>query len=119
MPYIRVIFPVREKEVASILRNAENKLAIRQALSQLFPKYPVEQIAIIPEPLSDEAMEFADNLLPLELKIDIGRHSAQLNENHSDRLCDWLTALCPALEKIHFGIWLREFSSNGFTEHKP
>lgn len=118
MPYIRAIFPESEKNVVRILRSREKKLAIRQALSKIFPKYDVEQIAIIAEPLSKERMKLSDNLLPLELTVDIGRHSETINDGHSDILTRQLIGYCPELNDIHFGVWLREFSSNGFTEHK-
>lgn len=119
MPYIRAIFPESEKNVVRILRNREKKLAIRRTLSKIFPKYHVEQIVIIAEPLSRERMELSDNLLPLELTIDIGTHSETINDGHSDILTAQLIRYCPELNGIHFGVWLKEFSSNGFTEHKP
>lgn len=119
MLYIRIIFPMREKGVVRILRNSENKLAIRQALSSMFMHYSLEQIVIIPEPLSDDAMDFADNLLPLTLVIDVGKHNGLIENYHSDILRSRLIDHCPELGKINFGVWIREFPSNGFTEHKP
>lgn len=117
MPHIRTIFPEREKEVIEILTN--NGPIIRRALSTEFPRYPVEEIAIIPEPISDKVMAMADNLLPLEFVIDLGKQGWPLSNDCSERLRKTLIRLCPKLDKINFGIWIRDMSSNGFTEHKP
>lgn len=118
MPHIRAIFPEGESEVVRILTN--HGLQIREALSAQFPKYPVEQIAIIPEPISERVMKLASNLLPLEFAIDVGKQQWEsLDDGDSDALRDRLIEMCPGLGAINFGIWLREMTSNGYSEHKP
>lgn len=94
-------------------------MRIRAALHSVFPQYPVDAIAIIPEPIEEHVMKLADNLLPLELAIDIGRQTNPISEEHSEALRKKLISYIPELKGINFGIWIREFPSNGFTEHKP
>lgn len=116
MLHIRVIF-LESNEIANIL--TKYGLQIRQALHVNFPQYSVEEIAIIAEPLLEWKVKLSDNLLPLEFVIDIGKQSVPLDESHSEHLRDCLLSLCPKLDNINFGIWLKEMPSDGFSEHKP
>lgn len=116
MSHIRAIFPENESDVIEVLTN--HGLELRKALNVEFPKYSVESIAIIPEPLSEKQMKLADNLLSLEFVIDVGKQEKPLNDSNSDTLRLLFLKYCPKLQSINFGIWVREMPSNGFSEHK-
>ena len=118
MPHITAVFAETEKAVVNILRNDNNKLAIRNALGAEFPQYPIKNIAIIPKIIAEHHLQFCDNLLPLEFVIDVGKQDRTLNDKDSARLSGRMLAYCPDLKDVHFGAWLREMSSNGFTECK-
>jgi hypothetical protein len=116
MPHIHAILEEKEKIVRALI---ECKSRIREALSEQFSKYQMRDIALIPRLVTFKEMAMADNLLPLELVIDLGKLDKLLDDSDSDAFRDRLLEFCPELRDINFGIWLREMSSNGFSEHNP
>ena len=116
MPHIRAIYP-ENSTIEGIVTDYAKE--IRGALHQQFPKYQMDAIALIPEPISSKKMRKTYNLLMLEFVIDVGKQNEPLNEEHSDALCALFIKACPMLRHINFGIWIREMPSNGFSEHKP
>ncbi len=118
MPHITAVFAETNEDVASVMRSSSNKLAIRNALGAEFLQYPIKDIAIIPKIIPKHHLQFCDNLLPLEFVIDVGKQSRTLNDKDSAKLCRRMLEYCPDLKDVHFGVWLREMSSNGFTECK-
>ncbi len=116
MPHIHAILEEKARIIHAL---TECKSRVRQAVSDQFPKYQMRDIALIPRLVTYKEMAMADNLLPLEFVIDLGKLDNLLGDSDSDIFRDRLLKLCPELKDINFGIWLREMSSNGFSEHKP
>ena len=117
MPHIRVIYPNNREDVKKILR--DNRGVIRGTLAE-FLDCSAEQIALIPEPLSPEALEFAENILPLELVIETGDYPEDgLDDILSNDFVKRLLLNCESLKTINFGVWIKQPKSNGFTEYMP
>lgn len=117
MPHIRAIFPKRNKKVAKILLTHGDKIC--KAVRKVFSKYQLEDIVIIPEPLSKSRVRMSRNLPTLLFEIDLGKQDSLLGDEHSDNLRICLISKCPKLDDINFGVWVREMQSNGFTKHRP
>lgn len=116
MPHISAIY-VEGFPTENILAN--NKTKIREALRAQFPWYPMEAITLIPNPITTRSAAVADNLLPLVFVIDVGKQNEQLDESHSNAFCERLIESIPGLNDINFGVWIREMTSNGYSEHTP
>jgi hypothetical protein len=125
MPHIRTLFPQtahfdaaqgQHVTVYNLLR--ENKNKFRQGFS-IASKYPVDVIAVIPDMVPSALDPLSANLLPLELVIDAGTKCIGLCKEVAETFKHYLLVTIPAMQHLHFGIWLRAGAENHYTEHKP
>jgi len=97
-----------------------NKGYIREIVSNV-TGYDKALIALIPEPISKEDMDLADNVLPLELVIEVGKKLTDevAADKDAAKIKNMIFTLCDRADRIHFSVWLRGYPVNGYTEHKP
>ena len=132
MPHVRAIF-VDSHEIREFLR--QNKTKVRTIVAQVLG-YPIDDVAVIPEPIKLEDAELADNILPLEFVIDSGglKPSGQSREyapdGHARAIKEQIIHECQGdwlrfdkdrskANNINFGVWLRFFEDSSFVEYKP
>lgn len=115
MPHIHAITTAENNFAKSLLRGYKEKIC-RQLATVC--GYNVGEIALIPRLLTDEEVELSENILPLEFVIDSGK-SYNWTEESSKTLAGLIIQNCSGFERIHFGVWGRGMSNNGFYEHKP
>ena len=115
MPHIYTVFPANSDEIRAILK--EQKTNIRKSLA-LCGGYEMSDIAVIPRPISDDDIELADNILPLEFVIDTGSRTVNEALALKKALKRAFIEHC-GLKHINFGIWVRPFAHSAFVEHKP
>jgi hypothetical protein len=107
---------IEEPAVMELLAN--NKTRVREIVAAL-TGYDPEAIAVIPEMVSRALLRLSDNLLPLEFVIDAGTKCANRSEDIALAIKNAIVTDIPEFGAVHFGIWFRTMTDNGFVEHKP
>ncbi len=117
MPHIRAIFP-ENPTVRDFLRRHRDMICI--TVSKV-TGYDKSLIAFVPEPISTENMKLASNVLPLELVVEAGVKIADHDtaEKMAAHIKEMILEYCSPSIEINFGVWLRAYHVNGYTEHRP
>lgn len=117
MPQINVTFCERDERIATIMCESGNKLRLREALCRVFPGYAVDEVEVIPNIILDDHLKYADNIAPLQFKIDLGTQEKMLSDVVAEKICIAFGEEITALLNVHFRVWAREMQSNGFHEY--
>ena len=115
MPHIRAVF-VDSQEMREFLRAQKTK--IREIVADKMG-YPCADVALYPHRISEEEVEFADNVLPLEFVVDSGSRSLGKEDEQAENIRGAILAQCDGAPRVHFGIWIVSHARNGFVENKP
>lgn len=116
MPHICPVYRASDDWTRAVLKI--NKTKFRELVAQRFG-YEMSDVAVIPRSMSDDEIDLADNILPLEFVIDMG--SRMVGKIDDVMMNDLKIDFCglTGLSEINFGIWIRSFEHNSFVEHKP
>lgn len=114
MPHIQVLF-IEQPEVRNFLR--KNKSKIRTIIAGVL-EYPLEDVAFIPNAISSENLELADNLLPIEFTVNSGTRTLEREDEYAGKIEQSLIDKFDFLAATNFGVWLISHGKNGFVEHK-
>lgn len=114
MPHVRMLF-VDEPPMREFLR--ANKGTIAGIVADVLG-YPRDEVAVIPNPIKQDDMELADNVLPLEIVIDSGTRWVNRADEVPHQIRQRILDECDGAKQINFGVWPRSFQG-GFAEHKP
>jgi len=121
VPHIKAIFPytagnLQHEKVVGLIKLY--KRTLREIIAERYGYRP-EEIVLIAEPKSDVALECSDNLPPLTLEIDTGKRPGDFTDCDARMIRQLLLERAGMFKGFHFAIWIREMSSNGWSEHKP
>ncbi len=119
MPHIRAIYPETISPQVRLFLE-KNKGMICEFVSNTIG-YEKRLIALIPERIPKADMDMAENVLPLELVVEAGIKIPDHDtaERCSERIKQMILEHCDGAEHINFGVWVRAYHVNGYTEHKP
>lgn len=112
MPHINEIFDGTRKDIRNRLK--QHKKAFRSIVAKR-AGYDMESVAIIPYPITEEDLELADNILPLEFVIDMGSRAMTEVQAVAQDIANKINKL-EGMAHLEFGVWVKAHSHCHYTE---